>query len=195
MKRLFVILALLAASCATGTAPKDATTSFADLESRLLAMPKIDVSYEAESAGPFPSDVKGVLATDAKDVYLNVNGTVERAMIMAIYSTESDKNPPPDTRRSVILGWTRMGLLHNIYRRTHDQYFEHAEGGIEDWVKVSNVKWDDSQKVYTFDIAVEGTGVATAQLWVDASGLPLRRTQTVNFPSGVLKVEERYKWR
>lgn len=187
--RILPLLALL--SCQSASVSPEAL--FAQLESRLLAT-ESDLEFEIESAGAVDTKVDGTIYVGPSNVRIDVSGTLMNETTSAVYTTNEDQRPA-DVKRAVVLGWTRMGLLHNLVRLLGEQDIDHGSGGVSDWVQVSNVAWDASERRFTFDISVEGREVARARLWVDQEGRPLRREQTVSFPGGSMQVEERYRWR
>ena len=99
-----------------------------------------------------------------------------------------------------MIGLTRMGILHNLALMTAGQAPDHGEGGVREWVTVSDFKGgkvtDDSREVWvrSFQITVAGAPSGSAALWIDAAtGDPLRRSQTVQFETGEMKVIEEYE--
>ena len=105
---------------------------------------------------------------------------------------------PPALHEAVAIGMTRMGLLHNLAMLTGNAAPDHAEGGVQDWVQVSNfapaVGLENASDVrITFDLIVAGTPSGSATLFVDgATGLPVAREQTVQFDTSEMRVLERY---
>lgn len=111
-----------------------------------------------------------------------------------------DTTAAPALREALVLGLTRMGLLHNLARLYGGSPPDHAEGGVTDWVTVHGLEWRPETLVsgrrarpLGFTLRVDGTDAAEAELHLDAeTGLPLLRRQTVAFPAGVMVVEEQY---
>ena len=107
----------------------------------------------------------------------------------------------PELEQSILLGFTRMGLLHNIAVIGSGNPPDHADGGVADWVQAvnfSDVVDEDLKGRATrrieFGILVDGQDSGTATLWLDAeTGMPARREQTVQFPDGEMKVVEIYR--
>jgi hypothetical protein len=107
----------------------------------------------------------------------------------------------PELEQSILLGFTRMGLLHNVATIGSGNPPEHADGGVTEWIKVVNftevvdedLKGRATQR-FGFEILVDGQDSGTVTLWLDAeTGMPARREQTVPFPDGEMKVVEIYR--
>jgi hypothetical protein len=190
-KIVIVLLAFVAASC--GTASVSPEAAFARLESRLLAG-ESDIEFETGSTGAVETTVTGSLYVGRSNLRFDALGTVMGESTSAVYTTTDDRRPA-DVKRAVVIGWTRMGLLHNLVRLLGEQDIDHGGGGVTEWVRVKNISWDEQERMFTFDISVEERDVARARLWLDAKGRPVRREQSVSFPGGSMQVEERYRWR
>jgi hypothetical protein len=193
MKGLFLALFASAALSCRSTAGLTGEQVFKRVESRLMAAKRIDVAFEASATGPVQSKATGNLKIDGSDVAIEGSGAM-KGVNTTVRFTTNDTNRPADIRHAVVIGWTRMGLLHNLVRLLGDQNIEHDSGGIEDWVAISDISWNAQERKLIFDIDVEGQQIAVAHLWLTPDGLPLRRTQTVHFPGGDMVVEEHYQW-
>ncbi len=77
---------------------------------------------------------------------------------------------PPHLREALLVGLTRMGILHNLACLTGNAAPDHADGGVEAWVTVGSFQRPDGEL-----------------------GGPLTRRQTVRFPMGEMRVVERYR--
>ena len=117
---------------------------------------------------------------DADHVRIDVSGSLAGEQ----RSTRYDR--PYDRRREIVESWVRIGLAHNLLRIMNGKETETIDA------QTANVKFDKGR--YEFDVVVDGKRIGSAELWVDAAGLPLRRNQTVRFPQGEMKVTERYLW-
>lgn len=110
--------------------------------------------------------------------------------------------PAPALTLAVCLGLTRMGLLHNVARLIGDQGVDHAQGGVDGWVKAVDVKEGGPDTVasepchrLTFGVEVQGKRSGEASLCLsDATSLPLHRRQTVHLDDGELTVVETLHW-
>jgi hypothetical protein len=109
---------------------------------------------------------------------------------------------PDGLNEAIVIGMTRMGILHNLAQLVGGQPPDHMEGGVRDWARVvaieSSADEDDAGHPllrFDFGLVVAGQPSGTASLWIDAvSRLPLRREQTVQFASGEMKVIEVYEF-
>lgn len=105
------------------------------------------------------------------------------------------------TNRALVLGMTRMGLLHNIVRATSLDAPDHAFGGVENWITLDGFLPTTFAQVgelaglpsLGFELLVNLEPSARVRLWLAPdSGLPRRREQTVEFPTGEMRVVETY---
>jgi hypothetical protein len=191
---LFLLLLALAALSCRSSAGLTGEQVLNGVESRLMAAKRIDVAFEASATGAIQSKAAGELRIDGSDVAIDGSGAMKGVSTTVRFST-NDANRPADIRHAVVIGWTRMGLLHNLVRLLGDQDIEHDSGGIEEWVAISDISWNAQERKLIFDIDVEGQQIGVAHLWLNRDGLPVRRTQTVHFPGGEMVVEEHYQWR
>lgn len=83
-----------------------------------------------------------------------------------------------------------MGILHNIANLSAGGMPDHATGGVDEWVLVSNV--EVAAAAYNFDIIVADIPSGSATLTTDEIGNPTMRKQTVVFPGGEMRVVETY---
>jgi hypothetical protein len=106
---------------------------------------------------------------------------------------------PDHLRTALVLGLTRMGILHNLARLNGGRPPDHGDGNVREWVVPRDVTWlgvnegNDSPRGVRFAIEVAGARTAEASLWLDREGWPQRRTQTVRFPGGEMQVTEEYE--
>jgi len=148
-----------------------------------------DGGVELLAAGRFRDEpVRLTLRSDGERL---VGGSGERE-----FSIES----PPALHEALVLGLTRMGLLHNLAVLVGGAPPDRAEGGVRAWVQVEEVSREcgdalgaDGGEALCFAVVVSGSRVGRATLVVDSrTGLPLRREQTVQFPGGEMRVIEEY---
>lgn len=209
----YVFLALLVALPASA-APTAAQT-FALLESQLLGAARVRVSSAISAQGAIAADLQGRSDISAGGIATLVHsGTLAgRGMTLELRSDGRQLTLARDdetvqqasgreSNRALLLGLTRMGLLHNLAQLGSLKGPDHAEGGVSEWVTVHNVRYLSEKKsqaagpsplALAFDIRVGGKPAARAVLWLDEdTRLPLKREQTVNFPGGSMTVAERY---
>jgi hypothetical protein len=169
----------------------ETAATLAGVEERLLGENAITIQFQIESRGRFAAKVQGDLAmTDDNRVRWRASGTFDGKPIS--FDRTFDAGTAPHRTQAVVLGWTRMGLLHNIARfvMADGSDVDHAEGGMGEWIQTP-VTASDAES-FTLDLVVEGQPMGTARLEIDSLGLPRARTQTVDFAEGTMTVEERY---
>lgn len=206
MKRL-VVLMILFAAC--GGAPKPpptgpshdppsgpdspaSPTTVAAVETELLSARAIAVTFDITAAGAHTAKVEGdVRMTPDNHARWRVSGTFDGNPI-SIDKTFTAADGAKLTE-AIVLGWTRMGLLHNIAQLAQGNGIEHAAGGLGDWITVTAVPAPASvTATVAMDLVVDGNPMGHADLELDSLGLPAHRTQTVHFPNGDMTVEEHY---
>jgi hypothetical protein len=202
VKRLLPLCFLLIAACATAPAPAPAPTpapqkvttipgagEFAALEAHLLGLENLNVRFYIEAKGSMQMLAKGELVRYGDLLTFIVtgklNGTTEHGDLRL-------EKTPEATRRTILLGLTRMGLAHNIYRLYNDQ---EVDADIDQRVKTANETWDPAARKLAFDILFNGEKAAEAELWLNDANLPVKRHQVVHFPNGDMIVDETYQWR
>ena len=102
---------------------------------------------------------------------------------------------PAAIESALLIGFMRMGILHNLAQLTAGALPDHADGGVKDWVVVDHfIDTEGIPVTTTFNLTVAGEPSGSATLEIDVFGLPGLRQQTVNFPDGEVNVVERYSW-
>lgn len=189
-------------------------TLFQGLEERLLHDPDFGMQYAITAEGAVTASLTGTLhLVDENEVELLATGTF--ADIPVKLSLRSDgrrmdggsqehtftMDAAPALREALVIGLTRMGLLHNLARLSAGSSPDHAEGGVREWVQTGDVSGGGEPETadapfveLRFPIFVSGQRSAEVTLWVDrATGLPARREQVVRFPTGEMRVFEEYE--
>lgn len=188
--------------------PLDPEARFADLETRLLAATSVRITFDITAEGATKAALRGVLELSANgraELEARGNFAGEPGELHFTSDGRTMKGERGGKRfelpagkalqESVLLGLTRMGLLHNLSALWGGRPPDLADGGIREWV-VAIEHRDAStaeRAVLGFDLAVQGTTMGDATLVLDAAGWPAERTQTVHFPNGDMKVVERYE--
>lgn len=193
--------------------PQPAESALARVEDRLLTAPTLRLRYRVLAQGAFTAELGGELLVEGSDiVQLTASGTFGDAPVqLHLHAAEgrmrggsaqrSFDGPAPDhLGTALVLGLTRMGILHNLARLTGGRAPDHAEGNVQEWVVPREVTWvdataeaPDSRSGLRFAIEVAGNRTAEATLWLGSDGLPVRRDQTVRFPGGEMNVIEEYE--
>lgn len=190
--------------------PDDSREQLSEIESELLSAESVELNFEVESTGAFASTLSGTLRFELGNrLSLIASGTFgPQSYDLELISDGKrltggngtaviDTETPPNLREAVVLGLTRMGILHNLARLVAGSPPDHAVEGIGEWIIPSDVTSSETAGYdIAFDLLVSGTKTAHVDLAVsDKSGLPLRRLQIVEFPGGTMEVTETYSWK
>jgi hypothetical protein len=184
---------------------------FEAMEARLLAGP-VNLRYHVTSQGAFEADLEGVVRIDMHRVVLAGEGTFGGAAVSLLLDADPDSmeihSPgrsateaiPPHLREALVVGLTRMGVLHNLARLSAGATPDRADGGVREWVVLRDLRPASEAPPAAglvgvrFDIEVAGSRTAEAVLWIDReTGMPVQREQVVRFPTGEMRVVERYR--
>lgn len=177
--------------------------SFNKIETTLLSRPFM-VNYSATGSGLADISLSGFLSftLDSSMVFNAIYTFTGRniavspnskADIISLNSTEIDAlySRPPALKEAVVLGLTRMGIMHNLARISYNQLPERKIGNIKEWLTVERLIYHNDNSM-SFNVMANGQNSASAKLWIDETGLPLKRKQTVCFPQGKLRVIETF---
>ncbi len=207
---LFALLAAAPAAPARGQEAADdagqAATAFSGLETRLTEASAVRLAFDITSEGAFESALRGTLAIEGDDrVELLASGTFGGRPVELRVSSDGrtysygsadgsrSGEAPPRLAEALLIGLTRMGLLHNLAVLTGNSPPDRADGGVRSWVEARDIAWSgDEPPAVEFSIVVSGTPVGTATLALDPEGRPVTRRQNVQFPQGEMRVVERY---
>ena len=194
-----LLLQLIMATTASAQIPD----SIAELENRLLGSQIFSLDFQVSTSGAVGVNIEGSLKKDAAgDISLHAVGEFagqevdlfanKAAQSFEFGSRAAPQNatPPPALWEALLIGFTRMGILHNIANLSANMAPDHADGGVAEWVVVQNEVKTANQ--LTFDILVSNTPSGSAILFLNEDGLPERRQQTVAFPGGEMRVVETY---
>ena len=108
-------------------------------------------------------------------------------------------SPTPEyLNEALLVGLTRMGILHNLAMLTASAPPDRVYGGIRDWATVDGFdtllqgeSLPGSRSLF-FSLTVDGVPAATVELDLDPDGMPTGRRQLVQFPEGEMRVVESY---
>lgn len=120
---------------------------------------------------------------------------------------------PAELRSGILIGMSRMGLMHNIARLSGNQPPERTDGTVTKWLGIVEPKFakdhapdtpqagaelkhnDKKLMVVFFKLSVDGKNTGDVELWIDTkTNLPSYRAITVHFPQGDMFVTEKYTW-
>ncbi len=190
------------------------------LERRLLEQPWT-LAFETDSRGFVDAHFVGSAALvpgarlelDAKGAFLGKPKElrlVANADFLQACSTSDGINDkvesacarPTALDEAVVVGFTHMGLLHNLAMLCDGKVPDHCDGGVREWVSRIDLKLSmpeplDGRQVrkLSYGVVVQGRRSAEIELWLAVDdGLPVKRTVVVQFPDGEMQVDERYAW-
>jgi len=184
---------------------------FRVLERRLLGSEPVRIAFDVRSEGAVESSLRGMVALDGGGrARLEAEGTfrgepVELRLVsdgggmrMVGGADSVLTSTPPALREALAVGFMRMGILHNLARLTGPAEPDHADGGAAEWARVLDLRRAEVSEdapeglPVTFDIEVAGRPAGTGTVVIADDGTPVVRFQTVDFPQGRMRVEERY---
>ncbi len=205
-------MALLAAAPAPSSDPR-AEAAFRELEGKLLHEKSLRIKFRITSEGPVTSSLQGQLRTRSGNrAEIEASGTFRskpvelrfesdgKRMRWTAEGREIDLDTPKELNAAIIVGFTRMGLLHNVARLIDGKPPDHAAGGVDQWVEVSDFVFsapDPDSKVrgrsVRFRISVDGEDAGEANYWISPlTRVPVERRQTVRLEAGDVKAAETY---
>lgn len=169
------------------------------VEHKLLNAEGMSLTFELSSEGAVASSLSGSLSLCSGNRTLiqskgEIFGQEVRNSLRSdgqnMKLNQQQKAIPANLNEAIVVGFLRMGLLHNLVRLSGNLLPDHAEGGVTEWVQIPGVG-GNRDKIF-FDILVAGNRAGRADLVFSGSGLPARRSQTVYFGSEEMKVSETY---
>lgn len=206
---VLLLAAALSAHATPAAEPASAEATLAALEARLLSAERLAMHFQVSARGAFEAELAGELLLLPADAQLRAGGRFGDAPVdLWLYTgagrlqggsaRQSFDEPAPDAlQAALVIGLTRMGILHNLARLSAGAAPDHASGGAGDWVRAVDAVWlgseDSADRRLGFGIEVNGQRSGDAELWLSAEGLPLRRRQVVHFANGEMQVVEEYR--
>jgi hypothetical protein len=189
----------------------DPEALFASLEERLVSAEEVRVNFQVTAEGVIEANLlgmiqisaggvtdvraKGVFAGEQADLYLrSEGGQYEFGNLPDLTS-----GPTPEyLDEGLLVGFTRMGILHNLAMLAGNALPDGVDGGVRDWAVVESFAFDDAEvseaasRVVSFSMVVGGAPAGSVTLEIGAGGHPMLRRQTVQFPTGEMRVVETY---
>ena len=172
---------------------------FEVVEHKLLNAEGISLTFELSSEGAVASTLSGSLSLCSGNRTL-IESTGEifgqevrnslRSDGQIMKLNQQQKATPPNLNEAIVVGFLRMGLLHNLVRLSGNLLPDHADGGVAECVRVP-VVGENRDKIF-FDILVADNRAGRANLVLSGGGLPVDRSQTVYFGSEEMKATETY---
>lgn len=185
----------------------DAEAQFSRLEQRILQAETVHMKGSITSEGAVSSSITGTLEVSSQNrLDLDFNGEFAGNPVELHLLSDGDTmrggsaaksfelETPVALKEGILLGLTRMGILHNLAMLSGGAPPDGTDGGIQEWVQARNFSYDQATKAIRFEIVAGGTPSGEVELWLhETTGLPQRREQTVHFPEGDMHVEEIYE--
>ena len=177
-----------------------------ELETRLLRAQTAHVVAELRSEGAVNSELSAELFLgEGQRARLDVKGTFEARSVRAqlvcdgttmhvrgAARTEAPQPCPPEVRDALVIGFVRMGLLHNAALLVGGSAPDHAAGNVHNWVRAERVKTGEPATHILFDVVVKTDVMGDAVLMLSPDVLPMERKQRVDLEEGELNVVEKY---
>lgn len=182
-----IVSLLLAAACAGDC---KAESLFQAMERKLLShQPAVQLEVTSHSEGAVKADAVTDVSVGPA-TRLHSKGT----FLGQKFEKNFDQPTTSGLRDAVLIGMTRMGLLHNVANLTQDLPPDHADkDDIRDWLKA--VKFKKAKGGVRYTINIEGKDRGETTLTIDAkTKLPKRRTALIHFPGGDMRVTETYRF-
>ncbi len=193
--------------------PEGAPELLAALEELLLREIGVILPFEVEAEGALEVALQGSLwLAPGGRARLNATGTFGGEAVSSllvsdgrrmIWENNGDRHEgatPPHLREGLVLGLSRMGVLHNLARLVAGSPPDATDGSADGWVRIAgpaHAGSDPSEPTGVavhFGIVVGGVASGEATLWMDPqTRVPLLRRQEVSFPDGSMQVIERYE--
>jgi hypothetical protein len=187
-----------------------ASEFLSSLEDGLLAAETVALEFDIVAEGAFEANLVGWLRFEQSGALeLEAQGSFGREPVTLTLSARDgrmagggtrarfDESVPPAVREALVIGLTRMGILHNLARLVAGVPPDRASGGVRDWVEVREIAWTDDVEVgergVRFEIWVAGQPAGEATLGLNGHGQVVGRNQVVRFPGGEMLVRERYR--
>jgi hypothetical protein len=180
----------------------DPLAVFGGLEAQLTTARDVRIDGHASSTGYVETDLDGtVRVRRERDAAIEVHGTLQGSELGASWSSTKPTDPdladvqPPTWADGILLGVTRMGVLHNWATVIGGGDPDIGHGDMTSYVEVTDLAWKDGDpatRTLTFRFVVDAATDAEAELTLDARSLPMRRTSLVHFPDGEMRVVETY---
>ena len=180
-------------------------------EAALLADPAWSLAFKVEADGAFsaslegelhllPGDslelrARGIFGADSVDLRLEA-GADRMHWGSGAHEPLSGAPRPAHLEEALVVGLTRMGILHNLARLVSGSPPDRADGGVREWVEAVNPTWTSTPagEGIAFGIRVEGQDSGEAVLHLDPECRPAGREQVVRVPGGEMRVRESYQW-
>ncbi|MBT8395943.1 MAG: hypothetical protein KJN92_03210 [Gemmatimonadetes bacterium] len=213
MTGLLFLLWACGSDAETGGAAEfnDPAVMFSALEERLGSASSVHVDFHVTADGAIEVDLSGALRMTQEGITeISAHGLFAGEELQLALRTRGEdyefgrlpdltSGPTPEhLREALLIGLTRMGILHNLAMLSAGAPVDGAEGGVRQWAIVESLEFEGpedeqgSTRVIGFAMKVGGVAAGSASLEIAREGHPVLRRQTVEFPDGTMHVVERY---
>jgi len=198
---------------ATESAPATPDEAFTALETALrTGGPSVRIAFDVVAEGAVSVDLFGeLLLGEEGEARLEAAGSFAGQPLDVVLISDGERMfgageeagvpTPPALRDALAVGFTRMGILHNLARLSGGAAPDHAEGGVAEWVVVAPTEDREMLEGAPGGVA-ETSAVRAITVAGQPSGAfalefdgrtPRVRRQFVSFPQGIMRVTERYR--
>ena len=213
-RRIWILgMVLLLVGCGGTRVPQQAPiqlspeAQFQALEERMLNAKTLSMNFHVLSEGVVSTDLLGGLEIHAGGLTkLHCSGMFGERHVDLLLSTDDDgnlllgkdSNPivlprPPHLEEALIIGLTRMGILHSLAQMGGQNPPDHSDGGVREWAVVSSIAQDPvNPAALSFDLVVGGQPAGQVSLELDSRGRPTVRNQLAHFIVGEMTLVEEY---
>ena len=222
MRFLLLIAVSLGLTCAPLCAEENANARriLEQVEKRLLDAKSIEIYAYVDTKEPYPrsmagtlklsndgklhGDFQGTIGPDKAKLLVDADG---QALTISLNEDQRSGVQPKALREALLVSLMRIGFSNTLIAFSQLKPPEHAEGGVEDWIKIENVQlreaavaqgYHNGEIALQFGFRVNGKPGGYTRLWISTqSGLPLRREQfftyqTADGKEAVMRTDERY---
>ena len=176
---------LLAAACSGDCR---AQSLFQTMERKLRSAQPLQLEVDSHAEGAVKAD-----ATSDVSVGPMTRVHARGSFMGAPFEKDFDQQTTPELRDALVLGLSRMGLLHNVVNLSQGNGIDHAAGGAREWLEP--VKFRRVKGGVAYVLRVDGKETGEATLLIDAkTQRPKKRNLTVHFPNGDMRVTETYRF-
>ena len=196
-----------------GAADLAPDAGFDALEDALVDGPPVRIVFDVTAEGSATAELTGTLTLgEGGRVRLEASGRFVDAEVDVVLISDGErvfwtgspfedgKPTPVALREALAIGFTRMGILHNLARLSVGQAPDREDGGVAEWVTVSatdergmldGAPAGAAERSVVRAITVDG--YPSGNFALELEGLaPRVRRQVVEFPQGIMRVVERY---
>ncbi len=192
----------------------DTLEDFHALEQRLMQSNGLCLDFEISSTGVVESSLKGeTRMRRPNNARITARGEFAGAGTDIVFRTNVGRmfgqngdhrfeaEAPTGLTEGIVIGLTRMGLLHNLAVLSTGAPPDRIDGTVKRWVRPGDIRAgeiieEDGRRLgsFAFTVVVADQPSGEATLWFDAeTGLPVRREQVVQFEQGEMRVLESYE--